>query len=132
MKKLIKTTIIFIICSFILGTSFNNVHAETNLGDIIEGGDIFYNAGDNQQPVFNENAIEEGTTELYFIVLGIGIAVAVIIGIVLGIQLITSGAEGQAKVKEKLLPYVVGCIVIFGGLGIWRAVVSIAQSLSAP
>lgn len=131
MKKLIKTTIIFIICSFILGTSFNNVHAETSLGDIISGGDYFYNSGQNDN-IFNENAIEEGTTELYFIVLGIGIAVAVIIGIVLGIQLITSGAEGQAKVKEKLLPYVIGCIVIFGGLGIWRAVVSIAQSLSAP
>lgn len=132
MKKLIKTTIIFIICSFILGTSFNNVYAETNLGDIIEGGDYFYNARGNSTPIFNDTAIEEGTTELYFIILGIGIAVAVIVGIILGIQLITSGAEGQAKVKEKLLPYVVGCIVIFGGLGIWRAVVSITQELSKP
>lgn len=131
MRKLFKTTIIFIICSFILGTSFNNVHAGASLGEIVEGGDYFYNARGNSLPIFNENAIEKGTTELYFIVLGIGIAVAVIIGIVLGIQLITSGVEGQAKVKEKLLPYAIGCIVIFGGLGIWRAVVSIAQSLSA-
>lgn len=130
MKKLLKTTIIFIICFFCLESTFNNVFAETSLGDIISGGDYFYNAGQDEN-IFNEEEIKKGTSELFFIALGIGIAIAIIVGIILGIQLITSGTEGQAKVKEKLLPYVVGCIIIFGGIGIWRAVVSIVESLSS-
>lgn len=131
MKKLFKTIIIFIICFFCLGSTFNNSFADTSLGDIISGGDYFYNSGQDDD-IFNEEEIEKGTSQLFFIALGIAIALAVIVGIILGIQLITSGVEGQAKVKEKLLPYIVGCIVIFGGIGIWRAVVSIAESLSAP
>lgn len=68
-----------------------------------------------------------GASELYYIVLGIGIILAFVIGIILGIQFMVSGVEGQAKVKEKLIPYFIGCIVIFGGLGIWRFVVYLTQ-----
>ena len=48
---------------------------------------------------------------------------------VIGIQFITSGVEGKAKVKEKLIPYGVGCVVAFGAFGIWRLVLNILQDV---
>ena len=37
--------------------------------------------------------------------------------------------EQQAKVKEMLMPYAIGCIVIFGAFGIWKLAVTIFSQL---
>ena len=66
---------------------------------------------------------------MYWIALTVAIIVAVIGGMVIGIQFITSGVEGKAKVKEKLIPYGVGCVVAFGAFGIWRLVLNILQDV---
>ena len=94
----------------------------------MNGGDDFINSSTNQQ-IFNEEAQKEGVSQLYFVALGVGIAAAIIIGVILGIQFITSGVEGQAKIKEKFLPYVIGCVVIFGAFGIWKIAVDLVQGI---
>ena len=30
---------------------------------------------------------------------------------------------GQTKVKESMIPFIIGCVVVFGAFGIWKAVV---------
>ena len=70
-----------------------------------------------------DNTIEQkglqNTIDLiYNILLAIGMVVAVVAGIVF----MTASTEGKAEVKEKLIPYVVGCVVIFGAFGIWKLV----------
>ena len=37
--------------------------------------------------------------------------------------------EQKAKVKDSLVPYIVGCIVIFGAFGIWKLVIQILNNL---
>ena len=39
------------------------------------------------------------------------------------------GAEGQAKVKEMLVPFIVGCVIVFGGFGFWKIAVTIGNKL---
>ncbi len=51
--------------------------------------------------------------------------VAVIVGLIIGIRFMTGGIEEKAKIKELLVPYVAGCIVIFGAFGIWSLVVNV-------
>ena len=63
---------------------------------------------------------KSGIDQVYFTMLTIGIVLAILVGSVLGIQFITSGAIGQAKVKEKLIPFALGALVMFGAFGIWR------------
>lgn len=123
--KILKKIIILLICLLVV-SSFSNMSYAKSLGDIMGGGDEFIKSSSEQQ-IFNEEGQKKGVSQLYFIALGIGIAAATIIGIVLGIQFITSGVEGQAKIKEKLLPYAIGCIVIFGAFGIWKITVDLVQ-----
>ena len=63
--------------------------------------------------------------DIYNILVTIGIIIAAIVILVLGIQFMTGSIEQKAKVKEMLIPFIVGCIVIFGSLTIWRLVTSI-------
>lgn len=37
--------------------------------------------------------------------------------------------EQKAKVKDSLLPYIIGCIVIFGAFGIWKLVLTILENI---
>ncbi len=39
------------------------------------------------------------------------------------------GAEGKAEVQKALVPYVIGCVVIFGAFAIWKIVVTVLQGL---
>ena len=59
----------------------------------MNGGDEFVNSSSNQQ-IFNEDAQKKGASQLYFLALGVGIAAAVLVGVILGIQFITTGVEG--------------------------------------
>ena len=73
----------------------------------------------------SDEEIKEVSDDIYFILLTLGIVVAVIIGGILGIQFMLASAEDKAKIKEALIPYVIGCMVVFGAFTIWKAVVTV-------
>ena len=68
--------------------------------------------------------------DLYSIVFPLGVAVTVIVGVVLGIKFMLASAEDKAKVKESMVPYVVGCIVIYGAFAIWKISIQLFSALS--
>ena len=39
------------------------------------------------------------------------------------------GAEGQAKVKEMIVPYIAGCIIVFGGFGFWKIALTVGEKI---
>ena len=66
---------------------------------------------------------------IYNIALQIGVAVAVLVGMALGIKFMTSGVDEKADVKKALTVYIVGCVVIFGAFGIWKLVVELVKNI---
>lgn len=132
MKRNIKLIIfisLLILSIFILTT--NSFATDASLGGIINSGSNFINSGVNSNTaVPTENSIRNTSNLIYNVLFIIGIIVMVLWGMVLGIKFMTSSVEGQAEVKKSLAPYIVGCIVIFGGFGIWKIVVIIAQQFT--
>ena len=58
---------------------------------------------------------------MYNILLAVGVAVAVIVGGIIGLRFMTvTSAEEKAEITKLLIPYLIGCIVVFGGFAIWR------------
>ena len=41
----------------------------------------------------------------------------------------TGSVEQQADVKKLLVPYIAGCVVVFGAFGIWKIAVTIIASI---
>lgn len=66
---------------------------------------------------------------IYKWLMTLAICVAVIIGAIIGIQFMTGSIEGKAKIQEALVPYIIGCIVVFGAFFIWRTLVNTGNSL---
>ena len=139
-KNMINILIIFIL-SIIINT--NMVYAETSsLGDIFDIGSNFIEEGRKpapdiktesgatiKQPEMNYEELQKLSNTIYKIVLTSAIIVALIVGIYLGISMITASAAEKANIKEKIVPYVVGCAVAFGAFTIWQIVITILNKI---
>ena len=125
-KLLINIMVIFII---LFNLFIPNAYAGPLQG-IVDNAQNFINNGDNGKNVINNDALKEGSNTLYNVLLVIGIAVAFIWGIVLGIQFITGSLGEKADVKKNLIVYLVGCVIIFGAFGIWRLLLQLLEPLA--
>lgn len=78
----------------------------------------------------NEIQLQDTSRFLYKILVSIGIVVVFIVGTIIGIKFMIASAEDKAKVKEALVPFIIGAAVIFGAFTIWSMVINIGQSVS--
>ncbi len=126
-----KTKKIFIVFLLIVFINTLLIPKTFAFSKIIEDGKKFLEAGENNaiNNAIDEGALQKASNSIYNILLSIAIVVAVIIGAVLGIQFIFESAEGKAKITEALIPYIVGCFVVFGAFGIWKIAVNTGESI---
>lgn len=129
--KIHKNFLIILLITFLLFLfSANCSHTSaTSIGNIMSGADGFIQNGQGNSQISGSN-IKSLSDTIYNVLLIIGTAIAMIVGVVLGIQFITGSVEAKSKVKESLIPYFTGCVVIFGAFGIWKLVVTIFQGIA--
>lgn len=99
------------------------------VSDMFESADKFLSAGRNPSTVIDTGKVQSTSSTIYKWLMTIAICVAVIIGAIIGIQFITGSIEGKAKIQEALVPYIVGCMVVFGSFFIWKTLVNTGNSL---
>ena len=114
----VKIAIVMILFIFIINVSMP-VQASI-IDEIWSTGKEFIDKGKDGGGTFDGKKMQTTVNDLYNLFLMAGIVIAVIIGAFLGIKFMTEGVEGKAKIKEALIPFCVGCLVIFGGFAIWR------------
>ena len=86
-------------------------------------------SGEPISATIDEAQLKETSNFMYKLLMAIGIVVMLIVGTIIGIQFMVASAEDKAKVKEALVPYIVGCVVIFGAFTIWSIVVNLGQEV---
>ena len=98
--------------------------------DIITYGNNFINSGkDKANANIDPKNLQTLSSTVYNVLLITGIVAALIIGMILGIKFIIGSVEEQAEIKKALVPYIVGCVVVFGAFAIWKIVVNVLQSV---
>ena len=96
--------------------------------EIFQSGKEFIGDGKGEvrkNPAINEDEVNALNGKIYYGLMALGICLAVIIGAILGIKIMWGSIEQQVKAKEMLIPYAIGCIVIFGAFGIWKLFINI-------
>lgn len=122
-KKIITLMIIFQIIFIPI------VNAST-MDSIFEDGDKFLQDGKQDgNNLISQDQLKGEINKVYNVLFALGVGLSVIIGAVLGIKYMTGSIEEQAKIKETLIPYAIGCIVVFGAFGIWKIVITIGGNI---
>lgn len=65
------------------------------------------------------------------IITTIGIIVAVIVLLILGIKYMMGSASEKAEYKKTMIPYLVGAVLIFGASAIAKAIIAMSESITA-
>ena len=128
MINVIKKISIIVVLMLVIAIVFSG-NSQATIGNIFKDAEEFLEKGDLVGETINETQLQETSKFLYKLLLAIGIVVMFIVGTILGIQFMVASAEDKAKVKEALVPYIVGCFVIFGAFTIWSTVVNIGQDM---
>ena len=127
-KVIIKRGIIIIllILMFVANPSIVKASSGTGIdaGSIIDGAEKFLSAGEGENTPLDETDFKEVSSVIYNILLILGIIAAVIVGLIIGLKMMMGSSTQKAETKELLIPYVVGCVIIFGAFGIWKLVVN--------
>ena len=128
MKKRVIVKFLLIVLIFVSSIMIcNNTVFAYSISNIFTDADDFLGAGDDASSTINTAALKNTSNFIYKLLFSIGLVVAIIVGMILGIQFMVSSAEDKAKVKEALIAYVISCVVLFGAYGIWRNVIHIVQ-----
>ena len=83
---------------------------------IIISGDSFIKQGKDAQnsddgQVVDQAKMKTVVNNIYNLLLTLGVVLSVIIGAILGIQIMWGSIEQQVKAKEMLMTYAIGCLV---------------------
>lgn len=126
MKSVIRKIFLVVVVLMILFSINTKVFA---LSEIISDGQSFLQKADQSKADIDVAGLQDLSGYLYNILLAAGVVIAVIVATILGIQFMLGGAEGQAKVKEMLVPFVVGCVIVFGGFGFWKIAMTVGNKI---
>lgn len=102
--------------------------SDTSLSGVISGGDSFIDAGKDGLAQIDKGSLQNASSSIYNILLICGMIVAVLIGAILGIKFMIGSVEEKAEIKAALVPFIIGCVVVFGAFGIWKIVVTIGNN----
>lgn len=123
-----KKTIFYILIIFLIIFIPTITNAAGGIDDVIVSGKNFINSASSDITVTSDS-LKNASNNIYNILFYVGTILSVLVGAILGIKIMIASTENKAKVKEALVPYIVGCIVIFGSFTIWKIAVTILNSI---
>ena len=128
-KMLFKICLITLLVLCSLSLYSPTCMADSSLDDIMNNGNSFLNAGSESSTMIDQNDLKSLSNFISGVLLTIAIGVTVITGAIMGLNFITQSIEEKAKVKESMVPWIIGIIVSFGAFTIWEVAVNLFQSL---
>ena len=129
-KKVANISKKIILIMIIFQVAFIPISNAAFWDDVITAGDNFISVGEAADSgEVDDDKLTQNIQEIYNALLALGVVVSVIIGALLGIKFLVGSVEEQAKTKELLMPYAVGCIVVFGAFGIWKIVINVLSKV---
>ncbi len=126
MKKQVKMLSIILVIMMVMA-SMSSVVLAVNGGTVLE--EINKSATDNAGK--DTNQITSMGGRIVVIMQTVGIVVAVVILLILGIKYMMGSAEEKADYKKSMIPYLVGAILIFAATTIVNVVYQIANGLNS-
>lgn len=121
MRKLKVEKIIAIIMIALLVASVSTIVSAS--GIIVDPSDI------RGQGTGASSAIQTISGDILGVAQVIGVAVAVIMLIVLAIKYISASPEGKAEIKKSAYVYIIGAVLLFGGVFILNIIQSFSEGL---
>ena len=129
MQSFIKKLSIIIIFTLLI----SNVMLYTDvlaIGDILSSGDSFLEAATNANTAMpQQEKLKTLSDTVSGVLLTIALGVTLISAFVMAINFAIQSVEDKAKVKEAMVPWIIGILISFGAFGIWELTMTVFGGL---
>ena len=116
--KILRVILIAIIFVAAMGTIVMANNSASTVENLFSGGNA------------DTGGIQNVGANIVSIITTIGIIVAVIVLLILGIKYMMGSASEKAEYKKTMIPYLIGAVLIFGASAIAKAVIAMSQSIT--
>lgn len=96
-----------------------------SLKEAITGADEFLKSG--EEKVY-DSEMQKASGSLVNMFMAAGTVIAIVYIGILGIKYMSGSVEEKAEIKETLIPFIVGCVVVFAAFTIWKIAILIGSS----
>lgn len=120
MKKTVKMLSVILLITLVAMFSFGVISNATD--DVVSN---LFNSSNT-----NTSGIQSVGANIVSIITTIGIIVAVIVLLILGIKYMMGSASEKAEYKKTMIPYLIGAVLIFGASAIAKAVIAMSASIT--
>lgn len=97
---------------------------DLDIGNVVRGAQDFLDEGEE---MVADEAMQVFSSSLVNLFMAAGTVIAVIVISILGIKYMMGSVEEKAEIKETLIPFIAGCVVIFGAFTIWKIAIIIGS-----
>lgn len=118
MKILSVVLMLMLMFTIVMGT-VSNADSASIVDELTSGGGSADTTG-----------IQGVGTNIVSIITTIGIIVAVVVLLILGIKYMMGSASEKAEYKKTMIPYLVGAVLIFGASAIAKAVIAMSETIT--
>lgn len=122
MVKTLKMLTIILIVAIAFTAAIGTISMASS-SDLVDG---LFQGGDA-----DTSGIEGFGTNVVDIITTIGIIVAVVVLLVLGIKYMMGSAAEKAEYKKTMIPYLIGAVLIFGAAAIAKAVIAMSETITS-
>lgn len=121
----VKKIFIILMISIVFITGLQSISYADSVDphEITRRANDWIETGESNQKIKSE-AVTTPMQEIAGLLWGIGVFLAVAVGMILGIKFMLSTPTGKAEISQLLTPYIVGVAIVVGALTIWRLVVT--------
>ncbi len=107
-------------------SSSNNIDT---IDKVIQSGNDFLDSADDNTVNFSEKNLQKLSKFISGVLLAIAIGVTVISAIILGINFTVQSIDEKAKIKESMVPWIIGIFIAFGAFAIWKMTMNFFMKL---
>ena len=118
--------IVFLVIFLFQIIAFPSLSKAEDIGTAFKEGDEWIKEGKVQ---IEQEKLRKAQSFLFNSLLAVGTALTVVVGGYLGIKFMMASAEEKADIKQTLIPYVVGSVVIFSAFIIWKIVITVLDKM---
>lgn len=122
MKKLSKILAVILLVAVIMTIGMGTVvkaSSADKVNDLFTGGSA------------DVGGINTVGKNIVSIITTVGIIVAVIVLLILGIKYMMGSASEKAEYKKTMIPYLIGAVLIFGASAIAKAIIAMSETITA-
>ena len=130
MKKTIQKIMIVLITIFLIFNIPSYSKADFSFDSLLSDADDFISQGSSSSSQgITQGELKPISDSIANILLVIAVGVTLISAVMMAINFTIQSVEDKAKIKESMVPWIIGIFVTFGAYGIWRITMTIFYGL---